>query len=405
MRTIDIGPDPSRARERRSGLFAALAAFALFTLVGWRMSTAIHPSALFQSSVSPTSYADPAADLAADPIGDRAEPARAVPRTSDLQADEVAQIDLFRRSSPGVVHVANVAVYEQRRRDPVEITQGTGTGFVWDEEGHIVTNFHVINESDRVKVSFAGDDRAYDADVVGTAPQHDVAVLRLVDMPRGGLHPLAIGTSTDLQVGQRVYAIGNPFGLDQTLTTGIISGLRREIRSLNNHKISNVIQTDAAINPGNSGGPLLDSSGRLIGITTAIVSPSGAYAGIGFAVPVDVIRKAVPELISRGHVARPGLGVEIIDANNAQRLGLTGVGIGKVRAGSAAERAGLRGAQQTRTGDYVVDEVLAVDDTEINSIENFLDVLDTHAVGDVVTLSVRRQGEVRDVRVKLQSID
>jgi len=288
--------------------------------------------------------------------------------------------------------------------NPIEITQGTGTGFVWDEEGHIVTNFHVIKDSDRVKVTLAGDDRAYDADVIGKAENRDVAVLKLVDVPSSRLHALAIGTSSDLLVGQRVYAIGNPFGLDQTLTTGVISGLGRELRTQNNHKITNVIQTDAAINPGNSGGPLLDSSGRLIGMNTAIVSPSGAYAGIGFAVPVDVVRKAVPELIANGHVTRPGLGVNILEANYAAQLGLSGVGIRDVVAGGAAEKGGLRAPVQASNGQVAIDEIIAIDGTEVSSDENLFDALDAHSVGDVVTLTVRRAGEQRSVKVKLQSL-
>jgi len=381
MRTIDIAPEPRRALRTRSVVFASLYAAALFALVGWRLTAASHAGeGLIQAGLAPAQA------------------------RGNLQPDEVAQIELFRRASPAVVHVANVAVYSDRRRNPIEITQGTGTGFVWDEEGHIVTNFHVIKDSDRVKVTLAGDDRAYDADVIGKAENRDVAVLKLVDVPSSRLHALAIGTSSDLLVGQRVYAIGNPFGLDQTLTTGVISGLGRELRTQNNHKITNVIQTDAAINPGNSGGPLLDSSGRLIGMNTAIVSPSGAYAGIGFAVPVDVVRKAVPELIANGHVTRPGLGVNILEANYAAQLGLSGVGIRDVVAGGAAEKGGLRAPVQASNGQVAIDEIIAIDGTEVSSDENLFDALDAHSVGDVVTLTVRRAGEQRSVKVKLQSL-
>jgi S1-C subfamily serine protease len=386
MRTIDIAPDPRRAPSARAVVFASLYAAVLFALVGWRLTSATRGDAAVVESGLAT--AEPRAPIA-----------------GDLQADEVAQIELFRRASPAVVHVDNVALYQARRsRDPIEVTQGTGTGFIWDEEGHVVTNFHVINGSDRVKVIFAGDDHAYDAKVIGAARNRDVAVLKLDEMPSARLHPLAVGSSANLQVGQRVYAIGNPFGLDQTLTTGIISGLGREIRSLDNHKISNVIQTDAAINPGNSGGPLLDSNGRLIGMNTAIVSPSGAYAGIGFAVPVDVVRKAVPELIASGHVTRPGLGVNILDPNDAAQLGLHGVGIRDVVAGGAAEKAGLRPAQQLGNGQIAIDEIIAIDGAEVTSDENLFDALDAHSIGDVVTLTVRRSGEQRSVKVKLQSL-
>ena len=381
MRTIDIAPDPHRAPRRRGVVFASLSVAAMFALVGWRMSAATRsPEPVVQSGLA------------------------AATARGNLQPDEVAQIELFRRASPAVVHVANVAVYQDRRRNPIEITQGTGTGFVWDEDGHIVTNYHVIKDSDRVKVTLAGDERAYDADVIGKAENRDVAVLKLVDVPSSRLHALAIGSSSDLMVGQRVYAIGNPFGLDQTLTTGVISGLGRELRTQNNHKITNVIQTDAAINPGNSGGPLLDSSGRLIGMNTAIVSPSGAYAGIGFAVPVDVVRKAVPELIASGHVTRPGLGVTILEPNYAASLGLTGVGIRDVVAGGAAEKGGLRAPAQLRNGQVAIDEIIAIDGAEVTSDENLYDVLDAHSIGDVVTLTVRRAGEQRTVKVRLQSL-
>src|SRR5882672_3083812 len=286
MRTIDIAPEPRRALRTRSVVFASLYAAALFALVGWRLTAASHAGeGLIQAGLAPAQA------------------------RGNLQPDEVAQIELFRRASPAVVHVANVAVYSDRRRNPIEITQGTGTGFVWDEEGHIVTNFHVIKDSDRVKVTLAGDDRAYDADVIGKAENRDVAVLKLVDVPSSRLHALAIGTSSDLLVGQRVYAIGNPFGLDQTLTTGVISGLGREIKSVTQRSIFDVIQTDASINPGNSGGPLLDSSGRLIGINTAIYSPSGANAGIGFAVSVDTVNTIVLQLLKYGKLTRPGLGI------------------------------------------------------------------------------------------------
>jgi S1-C subfamily serine protease len=229
-------------------------------------------------------------------------------------------------------------------------------------------------------------------------------VLRLVAEPPAIARPITVGTSEDLQVGQKVFAIGNPFGLDQTLTTGIISGIGRSIRSLTNHKITGVIQTDAAINPGNSGGPLLDSSGRLIGVNTAIVSPSGAYAGIGFAVPVDTIRQVVPELIVRGVAARPGLGVELLDAREAAQLGLSGIGIRRVREGSAAERAGLRSLTQGRNG-YYVDEIVGIDDVEVRTEENLFDVLDEKAPGETVVLRVRRGSRVSEIPVKLQLID
>jgi S1-C subfamily serine protease len=206
-------------------------------------------------------------------------------------------------------------------------------------------------------------------------------------------------------VGQKVYAIGNPFGLDQTLTTGIISGLGREIRSPSGHRIQEVIQTDAAINPGNSGGPLLDSAGRLIGVNTAIVSPSGAYAGIGFAVPVDIVRRVVPELIRRGSVSRPGLGIRLLGESFNRAYGFAGVGIRHVEPGGAADKAGLRSAQSYRDGGLVVDVIVGVDDQPIRRAEDLYDVLDQHEVGDEVVLQVRRGREVERIKVRLEAIN
>ncbi len=247
-------------------------------------------------------------------------------------------------ASPSVVYLTSLAL----KRDIFslnlfEIPHGAGSGFVWDQDGHIITNFHVIQEASGARVTLA-DHSVWDAQLVGTAPDQDLAVL-YINAPKHQLKPIAIGTSGDLQVGQKVFAIGNPFGLDQTLTTGIISALGREINAVTGRTISGVIQTDAAINPGNSGGPLLDSAGRLIGVNTAIYSPSGVSTGIGFAVPVDTVNRVVPQLIRHGRIIRPGLGVRIADDATARRFGLQGVLIIQVEKGSAAETAGLRGHQ------------------------------------------------------------
>jgi S1-C subfamily serine protease len=286
-----------------------------------------------------------------------------------------------------------------------EIPQGTGTGFLWDDDGHVVTNFHVILESTRLEVTLGGQTEPMTAEVVGFSPQHDLAVLRITDAPRRMLATLPLGDSAELQVGQKVYAIGNPFGLDQTLTTGIISGLGREIRSPSGHRIQEVIQTDAAINPGNSGGPLLDSSGRLIGVNTAIVSPSGAYAGIGFAVPVDIVKRVVPELIRRGRVSRPGLGITLLAESYNRAYRFEGVGVRAVEPGGAADEAGLRSVQQFRDGHLLVDVIVGLDDKPIRRAEDLYDALDGHEVGDEVTLHVRRGNEVERVQVRLQAID
>ncbi len=369
--------------------FLATLGFGLCSLALWRLAPPGQAAASLEPA-PPAGLAVPAAE-----------------RLAELRADEQATIELFRRNSAAVVHITNKARVQRFLRNPVDMPVGTGTGFLWDERGHIVTNFHVIEQQARESsyfVRFVGDETEYEAEVIGSAPHRDLAVLRLVEPRKIAARPIAIGSSADLQVGQAVFAIGNPFGLDQTLTTGIISGLGREIRSVSEHKIAGVIQTDAAINPGNSGGPLLDSRGRLIGVNTAIVSPSGAYAGIGFAVPVDTVARAVPELIERGRVRRPGLGVMLLDPGLGARLGLDGVGIESVVEGGAAAAAGLRSAVQSGRS-IAVDEIVEIDGQPVRSQQNLFDVLDAHEAGDTVELLVRRGGEVTQVRVRLQWID
>ena len=325
-----------------------------------------------------------------------------VPR-GDLSSDEQSTIELFREVSPSVVHVTSVDVRRGRLSlNMFEIPQGTGSGFVWDSSGHIVTNYHVIHNGKLAEVTL-NDNTVWRAEIVGAAPDKDLAVLR-IDAPREKLRALAIGTSADLQVGQKVFAIGNPFGLDQTLTTGVISGLGREIQSMTRRPIQGVIQTDAAINPGNSGGPLLDSAGRLIGVNTAIYSPSGAYAGIGFAVPVDTVNRIVPQLVSHGKVVRPGLGIVPAPPNIAVQLKLEGVLVQQVPPGSAAEQAGLVGMTQGSRGMILGDLIVAIDGQKISELNDLYRELDKHSVGDVVTLDVMRAGEKRQVRVTLQAL-
>lgn len=224
---------------------------------------------------------------------------RAILARGDLAEDEKSTIALFKRSSPSVVHITTMTVRQNRyTRDIQQIPQGTGSGFIWDQDGHIVTNYHVIQGADAARVTLA-DQSTWQARLVGAYPDKDLAVL-VIDAKKDRLPPIPLGTSHDLEVGQKVFAIGNPFGLDHSLTTGVISAVGREIESVTHQPIKEVIQTDAAINPGNSGGPLLDSAGRLIGVNTAIYSPSGAYAGIGFAIPVDEVNRLVPQLIREG---------------------------------------------------------------------------------------------------------
>jgi S1-C subfamily serine protease len=261
-----------------------------------------------------------------------------------LGDDEKTTIQLFQEASPSVVYITRLNRAIDNFRNVVEVPSGTGSGFVWDPEGHIVTNFHVIQGANFAKVTLS-DHGTYDASLVGVAPEFDVAVLK-IGAPRTKLQPILKGSSGDLQVGQKVFAIGNPFGLDQTLTTGIVSALGRTIRSMTNQPIGDVIQTDAAINPGNSGGPLLDSAGRLIGVNTAIFSPSGSSAGIGFAVPVDLVRRTVDQIILQGRVLRPQLGIASSDRMGRavlSRLGLKeGLPILNVEPNSSAAEAGLR---------------------------------------------------------------
>jgi S1-C subfamily serine protease len=285
------------------------------------------------------------------------------------------------------------------------VPQGTGSGFVWDEHGDIVTNWHVIREASSAHVRL-NDSRVYNAVLVGASPEHDLAVLR-INVPFNRPPPVPIGTSADLQVGQKVLAIGNPFGLDYTLTTGIISALNRSIDTEEGKIIDNLIQTDAAINPGNSGGPLIDSAGRLIGITTAIYSPSGAYAGIGFAVPVDAVNRVVPRLIAEGRYVRPTLGLQVDDDASklvTKQLGVKGVLVLRVNAGSSAERAGLRETRMTRDGDIIPGDIIqAVDGHAVSKVHDLLDILDQHAIGDSVKLTLYRNGQSLELEATLEA--
>lgn len=340
-------------------------------------------------------------------INDHLARSNAVPRVvtprGDLAADEKATIELFENASPSVVYVTSVATRSSLFGLNVqEIPQGTGSGFIWDQNGHVVTNFHVIQAGSGAEVTLSNH-RSYDADVVGYAPDQDLAVLR-IRAPAGELKPIPVGTSDDLQVGQKVFAIGNPFGLDQTLTTGIVSALGRTIPAVSGRTIRDVIQTDAAINPGNSGGPLLDSAGRLIGVNTAIVSPSGTSAGIGFAVPVDTVNRVVPQLIAHGRVIRPQLGIQVAHDSITRRLGLSGVLIVQIEEGSGAEKAGLRGTTRTSDGRLILGDIIqAVDGRPVRSYDDLLNILEEHKSGDTVRLTVLRHGEeTRTVEVPLQ---
>ena len=327
------------------------------------------------------------------------------PGPTELSSDEQSTIAVFERATRSVVFIANTAM----QRDPwsfnlFEVPQGSGTGFVWSRQGHIVTNFHVIYGADAITVTLA-DQVEYKAKVVGVDPDHDIAVLQ-IQAPESALQPVTIGNSQSLRVGQKVLAIGNPFGLDHTLTTGVVSALGRTIKSMSNRTIEGVIQTDAAINPGNSGGPLLDSAGRLIGMNTQIVSPSGAFAGIGFAVPADTVSRTVPELIKHGKLIRPGLGISLVPDAMARRWGVHGVIIGKVGRGSSAERAGLRGSRETSGGRVELGDILvAVDGKPVETIDDLMALMEQHKVGDQVIMEYMRGNRKLQVTVALQAVN
>ena len=328
---------------------------------------------------------------------------RPVTARGDLASDEQNTIDIFRNAAPSVVYITSIAV---RRNlfslNVYEIPQGTGSGFIWDRQGRIVTNFHVISDASRLEVTLA-DHSTWKASLVGAAPDRDLAVLQIT-APASKLQPIAVGESNNLLVGQKVFAIGNPFGLDQTLTTGIVSALGREITAVTGRTIHDVIQTDAAINPGNSGGPLLDSAGRLIGVNTAIYSPSGASSGIGFAVPVGEVNRVVPQIISKGKLVRPGLGLTLANRGVTRDLGLEGVLVLKVLPGSTAEKAGLRGTTQMRDGLVMGDVILAVNGRKVSDYDSLRDEIERYEVGATVALTLLRDEATAEVSVQLEAM-
>jgi len=337
------------------------------------------------------------------PAGRPAAGSRAVAARGDLLPAEKHTVDLFERASKSVVYITTLAVQADFfSRNVAEIPVGSGSGFIWDEAGHIITNYHVIRNAEIARVTLA-DGSTFEARLVGTAPEKDLAVLR-IDAPREALRPLAVGTSKNLRVGQSVYAIGNPFGLDQTLTTGIISALGREIESLARLPIRGCIQTDAAINPGNSGGPLLDSAGHLIGVNTQIASPSGASAGVGFAIPVDEVNWVVPELIQHGRLRRPTLGVQLADPSIEQRLKIDGALILAVIGGSGAAEAGLRPTTQSRLGNITYgDIIIAIDGQPVRSSADVPLALERRQPGETVKLKIRRGRAEQEVSVRLSA--
>jgi S1-C subfamily serine protease len=349
-------------------------------------------------------------DRARPPATDSPTPPATVPAAppgplpEGLSGEEKRDIEVFRRAQASVVFITSLAL----RRSPFsfdvqQIPQGSGSGFVWDRRGHIVTNFHVIQEGDAFAVTLS-DQSEWEAKVAGVAPDKDLALLK-ISAPADRLIPLPVGVSRGLLVGQRVLAVGNPFGLDHSLTVGVVSALGRELQSPNGRRIRDVIQTDAAINPGNSGGPLLDSTGRLIGVNAAIFSPSGASAGIGFAVPVDTVSRLIPQLIERGRALEAGIGATFIPESYNRQLGIQGVALAEIVPNGPAARAGLSGAQITRGRRVVLgDRILAVDGKAVRSEDDVRDVFEAAGIGATVTLTVARGEQKREVRVPLVQV-
>ena len=319
-------------------------------------------------------------------------------------AEENATIETFRRASPSVVYITTLdRVVNPFTMNVREVPRGTGSGFLWDDQGHVVTNFHVVAGARGAQVRLS-DQRGYAAELVGVSPENDLAVLR-IKVPEKRPAPIALGGSRDLLVGQRVLAIGNPFGFDHTLTTGVISALDRTISGDDGRPVSHLIQIDAAINPGNSGGPLLDSAGRLIGVNTAIYSPSGASAGIGFAVPADTVNRVVPEIIAFGHYRQPTIGINVIDRVSevvTQQMGVKGALIVGVDSKSPAAEAGIRPARQLRDGSIVPGDIVQrIDGEAVDSAASIERALDGKKVGDSVTLDLLREGKPLQLRLRM----
>jgi len=322
-----------------------------------------------------------------------------------LTADEINNIAIFSNVSPSVVFVTNTQLRRQRfSLNVLERPAGSGTGFIWDKSGLIVTNFHVVSGANKIKITLQSG-KTYLAKVVGASPEKDIAVLR-IDAPDENLKAIPLGDSSTLSVGRKVLAIGNPFALDTTLTVGVVSALGREIKSMSNRTIKNVIQTDAAINPGNSGGPLLDSMGLLVGINTAIYSPSGASAGIGFAIPVNTIKAIIPQLIEFGRLYRPVLGIETLTDYWAKRLRVRGVAILSVKEGFPAQAAGMVGVQEDRRGNiHLGDVIIAINDEPVINEDTLLSLLEQLDSGDAVKVTTLRNEKIYNYEVILKSPD
>ena len=371
---------------------ATLVALTLGILVGFLARPAAQPASPQPLATSPTAAGQTAVE-------------EETPIPEGLSQEEQRTIGVFREASRSVVSILSATLQRDYfSMNVYQIPRGAGSGFVWDLDGHVVTNFHVIDQSNRFIVTLA-DQSEWDAQLVGMAPSKDLAVLK-IDAPREKLAPITVGASRNLVVGQQVMAIGNPFGLDHSLTVGVVSALGRELQSPSGRMIRDLIQTDAAINPGNSGGPLLNSSGRLIGINTAIFSTGGDSAGIGFAVPVDIVRQLVPELIEHGRPIQPGIGISALSASYNRRFNADGVILRDVVPGGPAERAGLRGLRRTFSGRIELgDRILAANGKAVSSLDDLLYIFEEVGVGNKVELTVARGDEQRRVQVPLIDLD
>jgi S1-C subfamily serine protease len=325
---------------------------------------------------------------------------------AELLPVETKTIEIYRKAVPSTVNVSNIKLARNFFYGEVEVPQGAGSGFVWDEAGHIITNYHVVQGGNSFVVTFYNDPKQYKAKLVGTAPEKDVAVLKLEEKP-AKMFPITFGSSKELLVGQYSFAIGSPFGLDYTLTTGVISALGRKIDGIGGVKINDMIQTDAAINMGNSGGPLLDSAGQLIGMNTVIFSTSGSSAGLGFAVPADTIKNIVPQLISHGKLIRPALGIGIVPDSMKRRIISDGKGIivSHVDEKGPAFKAGIRGMTQDEYGrTYLGDIILSIDGQAVNGLDDIYQLLEQKKIGDEVMVKYRREGKTLATKVTLQAL-
>ncbi|MEJ6615091.1 MAG: trypsin-like peptidase domain-containing protein [Saprospiraceae bacterium] len=337
--------------------------------------------------------------VVADPHSNR----RTITPIKHIVTEEEATIKLFEESAPSVVFITTSTVRQDYwSRNVTEIPAGNGSGFIWDREGHIVTNYHVIEKADKAQVTLS-DQTTWDAELIGIEPNKDLAILK-IKAPDTKLKPIPVASSHDLRVGQSVFAIGNPFGLDQTLTTGVISALGREIQSIGGRPIRGVIQTDAAINPGNSGGPLLDSNGRLIGVNTMIYSPSGASAGIGFSIPADEVNWVVPDIIQYGEVRRPILGINLVAEQHTQRLNMEGALILDVVPDSPADKFGLQATEKDLRGNIILGDLITQINNEVISTNADLFLaLEKYNPGDTVRVGYIRKDEVKSVNLILGS--